>query len=344
MYEQKNQLSFFVITLLSLILTGTIGYKLLLDVNFIDALYMTVITISTVGYAEVGVMDTEAKMFSILLIFISLGTVGYLFTSIMSSFLEGDLKAAWRRRKMEATITNLKNHYIVCGAGETGYNAIKQFKKTNVDFVVIDKDDHKVNDLIEENINTIQGDATQDSTLEKAGIKHAKGLISSLPSDAENVYAVLTARQLNLDLYIVSRAIDKHARGKLKQAGANNTISPNEIGGTRMASLMLRPNVISFLDIITRAGDVVLDLEDVIIFPGSSLVNQQLKEARIPEKTGLIVLAMKKSSQDKLTFNPSSDKRLAIGDIMIVLGQETQVNELKKIANDTGQRHFTSVF
>ncbi len=337
--SKKNQLSFFVIILLSLVLTGTVGYTILLDLNLIDALYMTVITISTVGYAEVGIMDTEAKMFSILLIFISLGTVGYLFTSIMSSFLEGDLKEAWRRGKMEANILKLKDHYIICGAGETGYNAIKQFKRSKVPFVVIEQDDHKVHDLMEENIYAIHGDATHDSVLEKARIEHAKGLISSLPTDAENVYTVLTARQLNPDLYIVSRAIEKHADNKLKQAGANNTISPNEIGGSRMASLMLRPNVISFLDIVTRAGDVVLDLEDVVIGKGSVLLNKKLKEAQIPQKTGLIVLAIRKGAQGALSFNPSSNEVLKENHIMIVLGREEQVDELRKIAHDSGQRH-----
>ena len=334
--KEKNQISFFIVVLLSLVLTGTVGYTLLLDLNLVDALYMTVITISTVGYAEVGVMDTEAKMFSILLIFISLGTVGYLFTSIMSSFLEGDLKKAWRRRKMEANIASLRDHYIICGAGETGYNAIKQFMKSNVPFVVIDTNEARIDELIEENINGIHWDATLDAILEKARIQQAKGLISSLPSDADNVYTVLTARQLNSDLYIVARAIDKHATAKLKQAGANNTISPNEIGGTRMASLMLRPNVISFLDIVTRAGDVILDLEDVVISKGSPLINQKLKEAQIPQKTGLIVLAMKSGPQDTLFFNPSSDAVLKENHIMIVLGKEEQVNKLKEMAHDTG--------
>lgn len=127
--RQRNQINYVVILLISLVLTGVIGYKILLDLSYLDALYMTVITISTVGYAEVGVMDTEAKIFSIMLIFVSLGTVGYLFSTIISYFLEGDLKTAWRRRKMESNITELKSHYIICGAGETGQNAIKQFKK-----------------------------------------------------------------------------------------------------------------------------------------------------------------------------------------------------------------------
>ena len=331
---KKYKLNFLILLLLSLIVTGTIGYKFLLDVSFIDALYMTVITISTVGYAEVGIMDTEAKLFSIILIFISLGSVGYLFTSIISSFLEGDLKKAWRRRRMESNITNLKDHYIICGAGENGYNAIKQFKKSKVSFIVIDKDENRVNSLIEDNIFAIHGDATEDFVLDKARIKYAKGLISSLSSDLENVYTVLTARQMNPDLYIVARAIHKDADGKLKKAGAINTISPNEIGGTRMASLMLRPHVISFLDIITKAGDVILDLEDVVVHNHSSLINKSLKEAKIPEKTGLIVLSIKKKNSESLSFNPSSDEILQVGDTMIVLGREDQVNQLRKIAKD----------
>ena len=337
---KRNQIYYVIILLVSLVLTGVIGYKVLLDLNFLDALYMTVITISTVGYAEVGVMDTEAKIFSIFLIFISIGTVGYLFSTIISYFLEGDLKTAWRRRKMESKIIELKHHYIICGAGETGQNAIKQFKRSKVDFIVVDKDETKVHDLMEDGIYSIHGDATQDFILEKAGIRNAKGLISSLSSDAENVYTVLTARQMNKDLYIVSRAIDKGAAGKLKKAGANNTISPNEIGGTRMASLMLRPNVISFLDVITRAGDVILDLEEVVIFPNSSLIDKSLREAKIPQQTGLIVLAIKESNTVLLSLNPSSDEVLKVGDSMIVLGREEQVTLLREIAKDTGERHL----
>ncbi len=170
--EKRNQIQFFILLLITLILTGTIGYYLLIDeLSLLDSLYMTVITISTVGYQEVGYMDAEAKLFSIFLIFISLGTVGYLFTSIVSSFLEGDLKSAWRRRKMESQINNLKDHYIICGAGETGANAIKQFLASQASFIVIDKDEGRINELIEEGIYSIHGDCTQNFVLEKAGIK-----------------------------------------------------------------------------------------------------------------------------------------------------------------------------
>lgn len=331
--ENKKKLSVIVSLVLFLLLLGSVGYKYLLDINFLDALYMTVITISTVGFSEVAAMDNEAKLFSIFLIFLSLGTVGYLFSSIMSSLLEGNLRLAWRKKRMEKSIAKLKDHYIICGAGETGLNAIKQFQKSSAEFIVIEKDEEKVNALIEDNVLAIQGDSTDGSTLEKARISYAKGLITTLPSDADNVYTALTARSLNSDLYIVSRAIEENADKKLKKAGANNAVSPNEIGGNRMAALMLRPTVISFLDIMTHAGDVVLDLENVTIEKESSIKGKTLREARIPEKTGLIVLAIRKKENDNWIFNPSSDELLKEGDAMVVLGTENQVEKLRQLSN-----------
>lgn len=329
--EKKRNLKLISALLLSLIMTGTIGYMVFLEVNFLDALYMTVITISTVGYAEIAQMDNDAKVFSILLIFTSLGTVGYLFSSIVTSLLEGDIKIAWRKKKMEKDISKLEDHYIICGAGETGLNAIKQFQKTDSDFIVIERDGEKIKELIEEDILVIQGDSTNDEVLRKARTSHAKGLISALPTDAENVYTVLTARSKNENLYIVSRAIERNSEEKLIRAGANNTISPNEIEGSRMAALMLRPTVISFLDIITHAGDRVLDLEDVPVIRGSSIDGKTLMDVKIPEKTGLIILAIRKKIDDRWIFNPSSNEILKAGDVMVVLGTEEQVDVLRKL-------------
>lgn len=285
-------------------------------------------------------MDAEAKLFSVFLIIISLGSVGYLFTRIVSSLMEGDVREAIRRRIMEKKIEGFKDHYILCGAGETGWNAMKRFQKSNVDLVIIDQDEDIIRELTDMGIPALRGDATQDEILISAGIKTAKGLIAALSKDADNVFTVLTARELNKDLYIVSRAIDKKAHEKLKIAGANNTISPDEIGGSRMAALMLNPTVISFLDIITHAGEVVLDLEDVVICDTSSIANMTLREIKIPEKTGLIVLAIKKRQSQKLEFNPNSDETLQVGDTMIVLGRQEQVIELRKLACDQGERNL----
>lgn len=263
--KDKKKLFIIITLLFSLISTGTIGYMTLIGVSFVDALYMTIITISTVGYGEVGRMTEDSKIFSIFIIFGGISIVGYAFTYIVSIFVEGILNQAWKVKRMNSKIENLKNHYIICGAGETGQSVIKSFKESGQPFVVIDKDEEMYEELLNEDILVIEGDATHEDILEKAKINLAKGLISSLGTDADNLFTVLTARQMNEDLYIVSRAIEGKSNQKLKKAGANNTVSPNEIGGNRMAALVTKPSVISFLDMMTRAGEVVLDLESVRI-------------------------------------------------------------------------------
>ena len=336
--KEKRKFLIILFSFILLIVLGTVGYMEILNLDFNEALYMTVITVSTLGYREVGGTTVVSMYFTMILIFLGLGLAGYIFTSMVNFFIDGELKEIWGRKNMENKILKLENHYILCGAGENGSYAVKQFKKSNVPFIVIDSDEHIVNSLLEEGVLAILGDATREETLEKARIKNANGLISSLPSDAANVFTVLTARQMNEDLYIVSRSIEKKAHEKLLRAGANNTISPNEIGGRRMASLMLRPNVISFLDVITHAGEITLDLEDVTIFKGSDLINKSLRNSDIHQKTGLIVLALKKHNHKDLMFNPTSNEILGLGDSMIVLGTEEQVNKLRELACDNGQR------
>jgi voltage-gated potassium channel len=321
-----------------IMIIGVVGYSHLLQVTFLDALYMTVITISTVGYKEIADMTPEAKLFSIVIIFLGLSFVGYLFTSIVSLFVDGNLREAVQRRRLKSRMETLDNHYIICGAGETGENVIRQFEKSSVPFVVIDNDKERVDELIHRGIMAIHGNAADEETLVEAGIMGARGLISSLSTDADNVFTVLTSRYLNKDLYIISRAIEDHAHEKLTRAGADRTISPNEIGGRRMAALMLRPTVISFLDMITHVGEVVLDLEDVVLAEDSPLVGQALKVARIPEKTGLVVLAMQKKGSKRMLFNPGPDEVLLTGDSMIVLGTGEQISALKKLAYDSGER------
>ena len=235
---------------------------------------------------------------------------------------------------METKIEHLKDHFIVCGAGDVAMTVIERFKEQSISFVVIEKDEELADELTLDGILTVHGDATHESTLEKAGIKKAKGIVCVLASDADNVFTVLTARQMNERIYIVSKAVEKSAHTKLLKAGANKTISPNEIVGQRIAALMIRPSLISFLDIITRAGDVTLDLEEVTIPPRSSFVKQHLYEAKIPEKTGLIVLAVKGRGENNLVFNPNSSVLLDEGDTMIVLGTKEQVQQLRGMVGE----------
>lgn len=329
------------IALIMILVVGVIGYSTFLNVNLLDALYMTVITISTVGFQEVAVMTPEAKLFSILIIFLGLSFVGYLFTSLAAFLLEGSMKEILKKRRINNKMKSLENHYILCGAGETGANVIRQFEKKHVPYIVIDNNKERVAALIERGVMALYGDATNEEALIEAGILKARGLISSLSNDADNVFTVLTSRSLNKDLHIIARSIDDHASEKLMRAGANRTISPNEIGGRRMAALMLQPTVISFLDLITHAGDVELDLDEVVLFPGSEFIGLSLKEARIPDKTGLVILAIQKSGTKEMIFNPGSETILQNGDSMIVLGKSERVLVLKKLSKDSGKREYS---
>lgn len=319
--------------MLAVIAVGVIGYIKLLNVGFVDALYMTVITISTVGYGEVRPMTDASKLFSIFLIFLGLTTVGYGVTSLVSLFFEGEFKAAWRKKRMEAKTQEIRGHYIVCGAGDVGRTVIKCLREDAAGFVVIDEDEKRVEELEQAGIPAVLGNATSEEVLQRAGITRAKGIVCALPTDSENVFTVLTARQMNDGIYIVSRAVEPSAHGKLLKAGADKTISPNEIGGQRIAALLTRPSVISFLDVITHAGDITLDLEEVVISPRSGIAGKKLSEARIPEQTGLVVLALRRKSEDKFKFNPGSGEILNDGDTMVVLGTNEQVEQLNAMVN-----------
>ncbi len=329
----KRKLIAILLFFLLILITGVFGYMTLLNISLVDALYMTVITISTVGYGEVGVMTDAAKLFSIFIIFAGLATVGYGVTSLVSFFFEGELRTAWRKKRMDTRIQQLRNHYIVCGAGEVGRTVISSLQENNSRFVVIEENEKRVEELESLDILTVPGNATHEDILQKAGIEHAKGLVCALPTDAENVFTVLTARQMNESIYIVSKAVEPTAHGKLTKAGANKTISPNEIGGQRIAGLLIRPSVISFLDVITRAGDVTLDLEEVIISPKSAFAGKALSEAKIPEQTGLMILALKRRDSAEFKFNPGSGTVIREGDTMVVLGTAEQAEMLEQLVN-----------
>ena len=321
------------LTFFSLVSIGTIGYMVLENLNPLEALYMTIITISTVGFQEVTDLTVNGRILTIFIIIAGLGTVAYTFTSISSYVLEGEFNKELRRRRMENKVSNLKDHYILCGAGKTGTVVIQQFLMRNVPFVVIEANEERSQELREQGILSLHGRASDEELLEKARISAAKGLIACLANDADNVFTALTARQMNPNLYIVSRAFDKSAHRKLLHAGANNTISPDELGGTRLAALVLKPAVVSFIDVITRFGELDFDLEEVDVTDGSHFEGKTLRETGIREKTGLIVMAIKRVGVDQLIFNPNNKELLRKGDKMIVLGNTEQIEALRKLAH-----------
>lgn len=331
--QQRKRTLYILYLLVTIILVGIVGYYFLLDISFMDAFYMTVITISTVGFQEVAPLTVPAQLFTIILIFFSLGIIGYSGSQLIGFFFGGTLREAWREQKMNDQLSELHDHIIVCGAGETGQHIIQSLQKEHVDFVVIEFEEDKLEAIKEyDNVIAFQGDATQDEALEKAGIYRAKGLIAALNSDANNLYTVLTARQLKPDLLIVARAITHNSHDKLIRAGADKTVSPNEIGGHRMASMLLKPSVIAFLDTITHSGQIDLNLNEVVIKPASRLSNKTLMEANIPEQTDLIIIAIKEKDDDRIVFNPTKDHLLVPGQTLIALGDDDDLKNLKKLA------------
>lgn len=332
--DEKRKLKFIFYAFALLLAIGVIGYKILLKVDFVDALYMTVITISTVGFGEIGTTSNLSEIFSVFMIFLGVGVVGYAFTTIVAMFVEGKVVDLWKGSKMDRKISALNNHYIICGSGELAEVIINKFIDENLDFVVITDKRDDLDDYSQHNILVIEGHSTEESVLEHARIERAKGLVATMDNEVDNIVTVLTARDLNKEIYIIANAITKSGSEKLLKVGANKTLSATEISGKRMASLMIKPNIISFLDVVTRIGDVELDLEEVVVMNGSYLENKNLIESQIPKKTGLIVLAIKKIEDGKMLFNPPVDYTFKIGDVLIVLGREEQVDKLRNLGDE----------
>ena len=332
--DEKRKIKFILYAFSLLLIIGTVGYMILLDVDFVDALYMTVITVSTVGFGEVGTTSNSSEIFSVIMIFLGVGIVGYAFTTLVAMFVEGKFSDLWKGSKMERKISALSDHYIICGSGELAEVIIKKFIDENLDFVVITDKREDLDDYSHHNILVVEGQSTEESVLLHAGIEKAKGLVATMETEVDNIVTVLTARNLNNKIYIISNAITKSGNEKLLKVGANKTLSAMEISGNRMASLMIKPNIISFLDVVTRVGDVELDLEEVIVKKGSYLENKTLIEAEIPRKTGLTVLAIKKIEDEKMLFNPPIDYTFKIGDVLIILGREEQVDKLRNLGDE----------
>ena len=312
------------------ILFGTAGFVLIERWSVLDALYMTIITLSTVGFEEIQPLDPAGRIFTLFLIISGLGVFVFGLTAVSSFILEGQLGGLVRRRRMERKIKGMSNHFIVCGMGVTGERVIEEFRREHVPFVVIEKEKDKIARLETlPEVICIEGDATSDEVLKQAGIERAKGLVSALSLDTDNLFVVISARHLNADLRIVARAADEAAQYKMKSAGADNVISPNTIGGIRMASILLRPAVVSFLDVMSSGeADMSLRLEEVTVPAGSHLDKKSLKEAQIPQETGLMIIAIRKKGESSFMYNPTSSTSFSVGDTLIVLGRLNQVDRL----------------
>ncbi|MBL0032639.1 MAG: potassium channel protein [Bacteroidetes bacterium] len=300
------------------------------DYNFIDAVFMTIITIATVGYREVKELNTGGKIFTSFLIIYSISTFAYAISVITRYVIEGEFQTYFRHYQVNKEIQKLKNHIIVCGYGRNGKQACDQLRSEGVRFVAIESNPQIIAAMQEEqDLLFIEGDATKDEVLLEAGLENAKALITALPSDAANVFVVLTARDKSPKLKIISRASDDASEHKLKRAGADNVIMPDKIGGTHMAALITKPDVLEFIDHIT--GTINIRLEEILFksLP-DSMQNKSIRELEIRNKTGANIIGFKSASGDYI-INPSPDTVMMQDAKLFVLGTQEQVSKFKEI-------------
>lgn len=322
----KRQIGLSAFLLFLVLAIGTIGYTLIEGWSFFDSFYMTLITMTTIGYTEVHSLSKAGRFFNISLIIFGVGVVAYTASNLIRFVLEGEIQKALGRRKMEKMIHNMRDHYIICGYGRMGSIICRELKSNKVPFVVIEKD-HVELDADDDTL-IIFGDATKDELLKEARIDAAKGLISVLSTDADNLYVVLSARGLNADLQIVVRAGDEGAEIKLLRAGADRVISPYYIGGLSMAHSVLKPSVVEFMEVATRSGNLDLQMEEIIVRQGSKYVGLRLDESNIGSDLGIIIVAIKKA--EGMNFNPAKKTIIDAGDTLIALGEWNKLKILEE--------------
>jgi voltage-gated potassium channel len=312
-----------------IIVLGTLGYRMIEGWNFLDSLYMTVITVTTVGYGEVHRLSPKGTVFTILLIVGGVGTALYAFTEGARFILEGEIQEIFGRKKLEKKIKDLIGHYIICGYGKMGRIIARELQDEGVKFVIVEKDPATLEE--KEDLLLVLGDATRDQTLKEAGIEKACGLISVLPNDAENLFVVLSARGLNPDILIVARAAEEGSEQKLLRAGATKVVSPYLIGGLRMAHTVLKPTVVDFIEFTTKSGNIGLQMQEVTVQPGSPLIGMSLEVCSVGDDMGVIIVAIKQASGET-RFNPTHQSVIRAGDILIVLGEISKLKSFEERA------------
>jgi voltage-gated potassium channel len=315
-----------------LVAGGTLGYRWIEGWSLGDSLYMTFITMTTVGFGEVRPLSPQGQHFTIIFLVLSIGTFGYSVTVLISFIFEGQILQAVRERRMKRTLRRIRDHYIICGGGDVGREIAREFQRARVRFLVIDRNPESSDLARDESVNFLQGDASDDEVLVEAGIERALGLIAALPDDEANVFVVLTARQLNPKLMIVSQASERPTFRKLIKAGANRVISPKEIAGQRMASFILRPSLVNFLDVMVGGEELGMRIEEVPVDSGSPLVDKNLREAGIGQHTGAIVVGIN-GPDGRTRVNPTATSTLSSvilkeGDVLIALGNDEQLGRL----------------
>jgi len=332
--DNRRRLVWAFVLLAAVLAFGTLGYLLLTGQPPWKCLYMTAITITTVGYKdvlEVGDQPLTAG-FTIILLFLGLGVLLYTVSAATAFVVEGDLTEALRRRKMEKRIAGMSGHYVICGAGQTGLRATLELVTTGREVAVIEQDPDRIARLGKylPEVPCLKADASEDEVLLASGVRRAAGLISALGEDKDNLFVALSARRLAPHLRIVARAVEERTVPKLKAAGADEVVSPNQIGGLRMASLLVRPGTVGFLDTMLRGPDAAVRFEDITISAESDLVGKTLAEARLTGEAAVLVVAVRQAAEKTFRYGAPASTRLDPGTCLVILGRSEDVKRLRQ--------------
>ena len=314
----------------AVILVGFVGYQIFEDYSALDALYMTVITVSSVGFSEVAPLTDTGRLFTIFLITGGVGSVAFAVASGAEFVLEGHMRRIIERRRMDRSIQHLDDHVIICGLGRVGRRLAEELEAEGVGFVVVDSEMSRLEEAIHRSYPYVEGDATEESVLLEAGITRARALVACVNSDADNVLTTLTAKGMRPDLSVIGRAKVEENEAKFRRAGADRVIAPTTMGGRRIAQLLTRPVVGEFLELVGGSGGLEYTFEEISVRKGSSLIGKHLAEARIRETWGCTVLAIDHGDSQPLDTHPENDIRLDEGDVLVVIGTVAEVTEMRE--------------
>jgi len=317
----------FAVALLAVIIVGgTLGYHLIEGWSWWRAFYVSVVGITTVDVPPA--VTWEGQAFTVLLLFSGVAAALYTFTLVAGIVVEGGLPRRLARRRYQRMLENLSDHYIICGYGRIGSVVAQQFQRQQVPFVIVERSPERVQTAIEIGLLAVEADASREDVLHRVGIARAKGLIAAVGTDAENVYAVLSARVLRPDLFIVGRAETEDATQKLKRAGANRVLSPYQIGGVQMAQTALRPAVVDFVELATSSDNLDLMMEEITVTSNWTLANQSILQANLRQRYGVIVVGIQRQ-EGRMEFNPEPDTAIRVGDKLVVLGRPHSLKRLE---------------
>jgi voltage-gated potassium channel len=324
------RLRFGVLAVLIAIAVGTVVFRQLEGWSILDSLYLTAQTVTTVGFGDIAPRTVAGRLFATFFMMVGVGIVLYALTSAVQSIIQSELVATFGQRRLSRRMSKLRNHFIICGAGRVGSHIIRSLQATNDVFIVIESNMQQVSLLVDAGIRALVRDATLEESLREAGVEHARGLAACLPDDADNVYVVLTARDLNPNIHIVARAAEEQAEAKLIRAGANRVVAPTIIGGHRMAMALTKPAVGDFLDSIT-ANKLDLGFEQLEVEPVSSFVGRKLRDTNIRSELDIVIVSIRRANGE-IVFNPNGDAVIDAGDMLIAIGSAESLAALTSLA------------